>query len=397
MRIAVRVWIGVLAVTIQTFIFARSDADDRSAPPRSAASEPQTAVSRAWTFIYVMSYDNNLDHCTDPITTALAAGVGESDVAVTILSDRPGEGGLRQIRHTRDAGTIAATLETDDITDPTVLGAFLDWSHTVAAARRYVGVFLNHGGRLDDMCFDEHRGAGAPRGQGAMSASATSDVLRRWAAGLGESRVELLFVQQCGRASIENLYNFRGVAPHILASQFNVGACNTYYEHVVGFAGRNADADGQRIAREIAAADEHYRTYVLIDGAALHGLPAALAPVLAAIPPALTAASAPSSGILRKPRACFDVMNERNHDLIQTLRAAQKAWQSPPFDAACTRLYTWVRETLVREHFGARRAGTCGVSIHLPRSATLLAKYGGLPIYRETDLELLLLRFADAE
>ncbi len=395
MRSGARVWVGVLALASQSFGAARSDADDRPAPPRPAASQPHPAVPRAWTFIYVMSYDNNLDHCTEPITAALAAGVGESDVAVTILSDRPGDGGLRQIRHTRDGGTIAAALETDDITDPAVLAAYLDWSHAVAAARRYVVVFLDHGGRLDEMCFDEHRGGDAQRGRGAMSASATSDVLRRWAEGLGESRVELLFLQQCGRGSLENLYNFRGVAPHILASQFNVGACNTYYEHVVAFAGRSAEADGLRIAREIAAADEHYRTYVLIDGAALHGLPAAIAPVLAAMPQTRAAASAPSVGSLRRPRACFDVMRERNYDLIQTLRAASKAWHDAPFDAACDTLSAWVRETLVREHFGAGKAGVCGVSIHLPRSAAELEKYAGLPIYRDTELERFVIRFAE--
>ena len=52
------------------------------------------------------------------------------------------------------------------------------------------------------------------------------------------AEVELLFLQQCGKGTLENYYSFKDAAKVVMGSQTNVGAPNSYYAASVRWAGR---------------------------------------------------------------------------------------------------------------------------------------------------------------
>ena len=76
-----------------------------AAPGADAESSPL----REWSFIYVMSYDNNLDGCTEIISDGLEAGVKTDRVAVTVLSDRLDTKGLSRLVMTQGVGIDGTT------------------------------------------------------------------------------------------------------------------------------------------------------------------------------------------------------------------------------------------------------------------------------------------------
>lgn len=372
----------------------------------TATAAPITAKKppiRQWTWLYVMSYDNNLDGCTEQITNGLRAGIQTDQVAVAILSDRPDSAGLHRLGFSKTT-RAASRLTTDDITDPKVITDFFAWATATFPARHYAVVFLDHGGRLDQMCADEHAG---PRGDqtGWLSARAMAAALTKWSSTRTVGRVELLFLQQCGRGSIENLYQFRGSAAYLMASQTNVGACNTYYANAVSLSGATSTAnavDGAALAKRIMAADRHYTSYVLVRGSALQTAPKLLGAV------ANELLAVPKKRFVRPPhsaiRPCFgDPRGEVNYDMIAYLRALY-AVNHLPQTAAMLALSKWQTDQLIVSHqFRNVAQGTAlknswfGISMHVPRSTRALAPYSRLPLYQSSAWHRLADRLATAE
>lgn len=339
-----------------------------------------------WLFIYVMAYDNDLDRCTAPITDALTRAAREHEgVAVAILSDRIARDGLRQTLITHDA-TREERLSTEDITDPRVLRSFLDWASRGASARRHVVVFLDHGGALDQMGYDlrTSRVASSDPETKWMSARATGDALRAWRSG-GRRDVPLVFLQQCGRASIENLVNFRATSDAVLASQREVGACNTYYEALVATAAAHRDASARDLARAIMSSDRDYTTYALVRGSALDEWKRESDALVSALIDG--EGPSPTEDSVAALRPCFTSGIERNYDLVQ-LAAAAAAPRGEAGERAVRRFAAWVHDRLVIEH--RRRPGApesaawCGVSAMVPMLGTLLDLYSAQPVYRES-------------
>jgi len=232
--------------------------------PALLAEEPER--ERPWTFAYVMSYDNDLSAYADAVLDRIADGVRKSGLVVTVLADLDDEDGLR--RHVIDGKSrTVSTLSTDDSASEKVVTDYLDWVVATYPAKRYGIVFLDHGGGLDDMCLDWHPGGKSRKRW--LSARKTGDALRalrRRVTADGRSEVELLFLQQCGRGSIENLYNFRGAARAVLASQAPVGAPNDYYRATFFRLGRKPDVDGFEVADGILWDEEQFTSLAVSQG-----------------------------------------------------------------------------------------------------------------------------------
>ncbi len=334
-----------------------------------------------WLFVYVMAYDNDLDRCTAPITEALARGQRAHDnVAVAILADGRARDGLRRTLLTRE-GERVERLATEDITDARVLRDFLAWAAAGARARRQVVVFLDHGGALDQMGYDAHTRREGER-EGWISARASGEALRAWRR---EGRdVPMVFLQQCGRASVEGLQNFRGAADAVLASQRSVGACNTYYETLLAAASRRPDASPRLLARAVMDSDRHYATYALLRGSALDAWRRESDALVSALLDG--PAPAPTPDAMRAVSPCFAHGLERNYDLLQTVHAAA-AGRGDVAARAVARFDAWVRAELVMEHrrrpHAPEAAGWCGVSMHVPALGPFLELYRAQPAYRE--------------
>lgn len=349
--------------TLLGFMAAASWADERE---------------REWTFIYVMSYDNNLEGCADIINEGLKRGVVNGRVAVSVLEDRTDSKGLKRIV-TDGKNSSETRLKSEDITDMKVLREHLDHATRHLPAKRYALIFLNHGGKLDSMCADEHLTVGGPRVNGWMSAKACGNTVRTWAKTLKKDQLKMVFLQQCGRGSVENLYNFRDASEVVLASQLVVGAPNTYYTAVMRKACVSPNMSGEKLAKLIMTEDRHYTNYVMVDGKAIGEFPGQVKPLL----DALVKKGGPFK-LTRENRPCFDVGSERNYDLLNTLEAlsVQRLGKG-------NRLFTsfkrWVSKYLVLS-FSKRRKGLpwTGLSAFVPRDARQYRKYSGLPIYQES-------------
>ncbi len=186
----------------------------------SVRHQANPAVLPSWVFVYYMSYDNNLGEYGSAILDDLEKGVKSSENIVTVLADFPDTDGLR--RYVLSSGARSEeVLRTENSASEKVLEQYLHWAASHYPAKSYAIVFLNHGGNLDEMCLDEQ--PGKPKAKKWLSARQVGPILKRFRESL-EGDVALLFLQQCGRGSIDNLYNFRVAAQFILSSQTVVGA-----------------------------------------------------------------------------------------------------------------------------------------------------------------------------
>jgi len=334
-----------------------------------------------WLLVYYMSYDNNLDHCGPVILDGLEEGAKEGRIAVTVLADFRDKDGLKRFTLT-PAGRREETLATDNSASEEVLEEYLAWASKTHPARRYALVFLNHGGDLDDMSLDEQPGAGISKQW--LSARRVGPILKKFRDGVG-GKVELVFLQQCGRGSVDNLYNFRGAGAAVMASQTSVGAPNTYYAPTLKWLAANPESGGVELARRIMEDDEHYVNYVCVRGVELAELPKRLD---AAIEPLLAGGSLTMP---RRPKACFggEREGETNYDLLGWLAAAYADNGRKPEELAG--FQSWVKEKLIARHQfrseARRKPAWCGVSLFVPRTPELLRKYKDYPLYEAGKLD----------
>ncbi len=365
-----------LSLTLSTLVVttvASAQADSATAGDVPAAPELE------WALAFVMSYDNDLEHCGPIILDGLEAGVKSDKVRVLVLHDDKDRGGLKRWVIT-DEGRSHERLETDDIADESVVASFLEWVADRHPAKRYAVIYLNHGGDLDNMCFDAW--AGPKKRNQWLSARKMGDVMRSFRK-RAPGTVELLFLQQCGRGSIDNLYNFRETATAVMASQFTVGAPNTYYTPTVAVLSEAPKTSAVELAKTIMRTDEHFLHYVCVDGKRLSELPARIDPVLETL---IDADVKPP----QKMRPCFGGWtgeHETNYDLLEWLGAASAAQENGTLDAFAR----WVRNDLIVADRGnpqGRRQtrGRCGLSLYVPAAAAVRNRYRDYPLRRASRL-----------
>ncbi len=110
-----------------------------------------------------------------------------------------------------------------------------DWK-----AKNYAIVFLNHGGTLNQMCFEESSGKWMDALMAAeISAAFQQQQRRKGAPGLSAAmRTGLL----------ENTFSFAEAAEYTLVSPLKLGAPNTYYSEMLHTVGRPAGVSGADVA-----------------------------------------------------------------------------------------------------------------------------------------------------
>jgi hypothetical protein len=164
-------------------------------------------------------------------------------------------------------GTSEVRLETD-WSSPGALAELLQHARDALPAEHYAVSLLGHGGTHDEVALD----LGVPAGHSRWSSAAeVAKTLRDFREGLPRQQLDLVILQQCGRASAESLYLFRDVAPLLVASETYVGGPNTHYRAMLS-AGAEASS-GRSLAEAMLRSDEHAALLTLFDGALLSALP----------------------------------------------------------------------------------------------------------------------------
>jgi hypothetical protein len=215
-----------------------------------------------------MSYDNDLDRYGKPILDRIKKGCTSPNQVVAVQADFTDSQGM--MRYTiRSTGTKETKIHTEDSAREDTALAYFEWFTKSFRCKRYVFTFLDHGGRIDEMCNDNSPG---PSGSHWMSGKVMGKRLRGLRQKLGD-KLQLLFLQQCGRGSLENLYSFRGTADYIMSSPVSVGAPNTYYTKLHEWLPKHPDATGAEVASKIADWDEDYTIYTCLRSSKLEELP----------------------------------------------------------------------------------------------------------------------------
>ncbi len=341
-----------------------------------------------WVFVYYMSYDNDLSHFGRVILGDLAKGIADSKVAVVVQGDFTDSKGMKRIALQNSNGKARrkeVILKSEDSADKNELRKYLEWVHKKWKAKNYCIVFLDHGGTLNHMCLDRKpfrkRSENERFASGKwLSAAETGEIVADFNRKV-DGKVRLLFLQQCGRAAIQNLYNFVDTAEYILASPLKVDAPNTYYTKTLASVAQDPNITGEVLAETIMREDEHYTMYTLISNKELKKLPEKLRLILK---------SFGQKESLNRPDSCrclFEFEGERFYDLIHYFQALSSANN----DIAGKELGSfsdWCQNHLiVSRAFKGPESSYTGLSIYVPSDKDTAGRYSFLPLYQQSDLE----------
>ena len=242
-----------------------------------------------WALLYYMSYDNDLSKHGNAILQALSKGLQDESIVVAVQVDFTKNNGMQRIVFSVKKGKVhkqVIQLKSEDSADERSVASFLSWIQKKLPADNYMLAFLNHGGKLNQMCSDVR-----PFSKSVISpkASQTSEKwLRSHKVGQivarfhkrTQKRLRLLFLQQCGRSTLQNLYHFAYAADYTLASPLSILAPNTYYTKTLQQLRRSPNWTGKELAQQIMRSDKDYQIYTLIHNATLQKLPNVWLPLL---------------------------------------------------------------------------------------------------------------------
>ena len=119
---------------------------------------PSNANVYEWVFVYYMSYDNDLSSFGEVILGDLRSGLSNSKIAVVVQADFIDSKGMKRIGLYYADGKARrkeSILKSEDSADEAELRKYLKWVRKKWVAKNYCIIFLNHGGRLNNICLDQ--------------------------------------------------------------------------------------------------------------------------------------------------------------------------------------------------------------------------------------------------
>jgi len=369
-------------------VFCRADVNDIDGSKTSAVEGSRYE----WVFVYYMSLDNNLTIWGEEVLEGLEKGIVNSKVAVVAQADFGDISGIRRISMRLVGGEVEreeVILDTEDSANEVELRKYLEWVAKEWDGENYAVIFPNHGGRLNQMCSDEKPFQSWDENRKFLSSKwIRSSEAGKVTANFNEQtggKVRLLFLQQCGRGSVQNLCNFVDSAEYILSSPVRVGAPNTYYTAMVMSAAENNDIGGDSLAEIIMAEDEDYLVYALVNNSEFKRLPERLKAALKGFREA---------SILEAPEHCpkiFVFGGESYYDFKSYLLALDVGNNNVGGEEL-VRFLEWyegsvVVQTRIRRVKEGSRALFSGLSIYMPSGQKELERYSFLPFYKQIGLD----------
>jgi hypothetical protein len=230
-----------------------------------STSAQKSRISTEWLFIYYMPYDNNLSNFADTIVTMIRQGLTSTNVVATIQADTKGSGGMTRFIITSDT-VITSSVASDLSAHTTTYSDFLAWNAQMINHQRRGIVFLDHGGKLDEVGLDSY-----PQ-EKFLRVDSIREVLKDFNR-LTKLKTDLLFLQVCTKASIEPLYELRDCAKFTMASQSELGAPNFYYTSFFKALAKAPAMTSYEVAKSIMTHESHdmYNSLTCIDNLAFPG------------------------------------------------------------------------------------------------------------------------------
>jgi hypothetical protein len=355
--------------------------------------------------LYWMPYDNDLSRFGQPIIEMLSKGVQSDKVLVLVQSDLSNAKQLS--RNIITKGNINVQyLETADSSSENVLNDYLSWALSQFQAKRWVIVFLGHGGSLMKISPDDNPNSSSSSSSEAkwMELPRISEVLSKFNQAVND-RLELLFFQNCNRGNIEVHYTFQNIAKYTLSSQIILGAPNYYYESLLNHLSYYPNLDGGQIAKKIMDFEpaDMYHSLTLTKNHYFHQLSEKLNPVIDSILRANTDAVK-----IQINSALFPKKSNSEKSLIEIYRSGGETFVdlanfileitilSGADVTACNRFLNFLKKSLIERvqqngkllnpRIRGRYQKFSGLGLFLPRTRQELETYSYLKIY--SDLKL---------
>lgn len=347
----------------------------------------QAKSRHKWVVLYWMPYDNDLVPFGEPIVEMLTRGTRNSETVVLVQSDYLGDEKMRR-RKLVNGTTHEMNVAEEDSSDVSVFSAYLDWANQTFEAEHWAVIVVGHGGKINEVSPDDH---GATRqtptwmrvDQFANAVSIFNQVT--------DGRIELLFFQNCNKATLEVVYETRNCARYTLAYQLNLGAPNYYYE---GFLKRlqEPSVSGYEAALAIMESEraDMYHTLTLVDNKSLEDIPERLSRMIQLI----LSNRLPASNL--SELSTYHYFGEQHCDALVLLGALSRA--SSQAQNEFTKFADFLRSSVIAyyktggEFYGNHQLKDtdseqlCGLSLYLPETEQAISRYNSLALYQEVDL-----------
>lgn len=216
-------------------------------------------VKTDWLFIYYMPYDNDLSLQGSKIIKMIKEGIKSDKVQAVVQADFAGEGG--SYRFSISAEKIdTIKIEEEASAQYTTYQDYLNWVQQYFDFEKSVIIFLDHGGKLDELCLDEY-----PQ-QAFLKIDELAKVLEDFNQKRGK-KIDLLFMQVCTKGVLEVVYELKDIAHYSLASQTLLKAPNYYYTPLFETLSKENKDTGLEIAQLIAEYEtlDMYDSYTCIN------------------------------------------------------------------------------------------------------------------------------------
>jgi Clostripain family len=348
---------------------------------------PKAKLHHKWVVLYWMPYDNDLVRFGESIIEMLLRATQNSEAAVVIQSDYSGDMKMRR-RYLAHGITHESNVAGEDSSDVSAFSTYLDWANQTFEADHWAVIIVGHGGMINEINPDDH--SSTRRTRTWMRVNQFANVLSRFNQ-TTERRVELLFFQNCNKATLEVIYEVRNCARYTLASQRALGAPNYYYE---GFLKRLNEPllDGRGAALAIMDSEhaDMYHTLTLIDNQAVEDIPEQLSRVLQPI------LSGQLSTIRQAELSPYRYFGEQQCDVLILLtylpRVSHRGQDAVAVfaDFLHSSVITSYRTggELYGGYFLRSRnlEALCGIGLYLPETEQAASRYGSLALYQAVDL-----------
>ena len=156
-------------------------------------------------------------------------------------------------------------LQSDHSARTESLMSYLEWINDNYEFEHIAFIFLNHGGKLDEIGLDEH-----PT-QEWMRIDSLAMCLEQFIDINGIPVTDLFSYQVCSKGSIAPLYEIGDYAEYTLQSQFLLGVPNYYYQQVFEMLSDSLVEDGFKLAELNTKSDspDMYYAYTCVNNYAL--------------------------------------------------------------------------------------------------------------------------------
>lgn len=334
-----------------------------------------------------MPYDNDLVRFGEPIVEMLTRGTQNSEIAVVVQSDYWGDPKMHR-RQLANGLQTSINVVGEDSSDASAFSAYLDWANQTFEADHWVIIVVGHGGKINEVSPDDHGTTRQARTWMRVDqfANAVSNFNR-----FTNERVELLFFQNCNKATLEVAYEARNCARYTLASQLELGAPNYYYE---GFLNRLKESlvGGREAAIAIMDSErvDMYHTLTLVDNQAVGRIPNKLSRLLQQI------LNSRLPSISQSGLQTYHYFDEQHCDALVLLGYLSRIGSQGQNEF--TEFADFVRSSVITsyktkgEFYGSRPHSNtdleelCGLSLYLPETERAISRYSSLALYQGVDL-----------